>query len=80
MHHDLPCTNARIVAGSLAGIVGFGVTATPGRSESITVINTTSAGGYTFTNFDGPTPNSAGIDHQWDFQQRQLPVVGFHHH
>lgn len=51
-------SRGRIVAG-LAVFV-FAMTATPGRGETISVIGTVGGNGYTFTNFDGPTPNGGG--------------------
>jgi len=49
---------ACIVAGALASAVV--ALAPQAQCGVITPINTASSGGYTFENFDGPTPNAAG--------------------
>jgi PEP-CTERM motif len=45
--------------GGLAALAAT-ITATPAQAGGLTILNVADSGGYQFTNFDGPTPNTAG--------------------
>jgi hypothetical protein len=45
--------------GGLAALAAA-ITATPAQAGGLTILNVADSGGYQFTNFDGPTPNTAG--------------------
>ena len=49
--------------------------ASPANAGGITILNVANAEGYTFTNFDGPTPNSGGTT--IDGISNNGTVVGF---
>jgi PEP-CTERM motif len=49
---------ARIFGGLTA--LAAAITAAPARAGGLTILNVADSGGYQFTNFNGPTPNTAG--------------------
>jgi hypothetical protein len=51
-------SRARVCCGLAALVIA--TLAAPSRAGDLNIINVVSSGGYTFTNFDGPTPNTAG--------------------
>jgi len=63
--------------GTVAGlaVLAVALVASPGRAENITIINRVVSNGYYFTNFDGPTPNTAGTT--IDGISNNGTVVGF---
>jgi PEP-CTERM motif len=41
-------------------VLAAAITGAPARAGGLTILNVADSGGYQFTNFDGPTPNTAG--------------------
>jgi hypothetical protein len=56
--HNMIVVRACIFGGLTA--LAAAITAYPARAGGITLLNVANSDGYQFTNFDGPTPNTAG--------------------